>query len=131
MAVTGKNIIQEICREIDRAQIVCADITGLNPNVLFELGYAIARNKRIWPVLDTSMTESLKMFEQFKLLSPIGHAEYTNSDHIAQKFLKDRPYSDVEKTVFAHSIEPTLSKQDEEVLFYCKRPVLAVCSKCE
>src|ERR1700724_1502477 len=58
MAVTGKNIVQEICREINRAQIFCADITGLNPNVMFELGYAIARNRRIWPVLDASIAES-------------------------------------------------------------------------
>jgi hypothetical protein len=45
MSVTGKNIMQEICTEISRAQIFCGDITGLNPNVMFELGYAIARDK--------------------------------------------------------------------------------------
>lgn len=68
MAITGKNIIQEICSEINRSEIFCADITGLNPNVMFELGYAIARNRRTWPVLDTSITESRKLFDQFKML---------------------------------------------------------------
>jgi hypothetical protein len=120
MAITGKNIIKEICSEIDRSAIFCADITGLNPNVMFELGYAITRNKRIWPVLDTSITESRKLFDQFKLLSSTSYAEYTNSDHILQAFLRDSPYLDLEKTVFAQSIEPTLSKEDSEVVFYLK-----------
>jgi nucleoside 2-deoxyribosyltransferase len=52
MSVSGKNVIGEICREINSAQIFCADITGLNPNVMFELGYAIARDKRIWLVFE-------------------------------------------------------------------------------
>jgi len=120
MAITGKNIIQEICREINRSEIFCADITGLNPNVMFELGYAIARNKRIWPVLDTSITESRKLFDQFKLLSSTSYAEYTNSDQICQAFLRDSPYLDLEKTVFTQSIAPTLSKQGGEVLFYLR-----------
>ena len=87
---------------------------------MFELGYAIARNRRIWPVLDTSITESRKLFDQFKLLSTTSYAQYTNSDHICQAFLRDRPYLDLEKTVFTQSIEPTLSKQGGEVLFYLK-----------
>jgi hypothetical protein len=120
MTVTGKNIIQEICREIDRAKIFCAHLTGMNPNVMFELGYAIARNKRIWPVADTSITESKKLFEQFKILSTTGVASYTNSDQIFEAFQRERPYLDVEKTIFAESIEPTLSKQGGGVLFYVK-----------
>ena len=120
MTVTGKNIVQEICREIDRAKIFCVDLTGMNPNVMFELGYAIARNRRIWPVADTSITESRKLFEQFKILSTTGIASYTNSDQIFEAFQRERPYLDVEKTIFAESIEPTLSKQGGGVLFYVK-----------
>src|SRR6202795_2415081 len=120
MTITGKNIVQEICREIDRAKIFCADLTGLNPNVMFELGYAIARNRRIWPVTDPSITESKKLFEQFKMLSNTSCAPYTNSDQIFEAFLRDRPYLDVDKTIFAESIEPTLSKQGGGVLFYLK-----------
>jgi hypothetical protein len=59
-SVGGKIIIQEICREIEQADLFCADLTHLNPNVMFELGYAIAINKRIWLVLDTSITDSHK-----------------------------------------------------------------------
>lgn len=43
--VSGKFIMQEICKEIDKNDFFACDITCLNPNVLFELGYAIARKK--------------------------------------------------------------------------------------
>ena len=62
--VGGKIVIDVICREINEADIFCADLTGSNPNVMFELGYAIARKKRIWVILDTSIEESEKNFEQ-------------------------------------------------------------------
>ena len=46
--VGGKVIVDEICREIVQADLFCADLTHLNANVMFELGYAIAKNKRVW-----------------------------------------------------------------------------------
>jgi hypothetical protein len=39
LAVGGKYIITEICRAIDDSDLFIADLTGLNHNVLFELGY--------------------------------------------------------------------------------------------
>ncbi|HUV69102.1 MAG TPA: hypothetical protein VMW15_05525 [Terracidiphilus sp.] len=52
MRVGGKVIIGEICEAIDDADFLCADITGINPNVMFEIGYAIATDKRIWLIRD-------------------------------------------------------------------------------
>jgi hypothetical protein len=46
--VAGKVIIDELCREIDQGALFCADLTTLNANVMFELGYAIGKKKRIW-----------------------------------------------------------------------------------
>lgn len=54
LKVAGKLIIAEVCQAIDSAHVVIADVTTLNHNVLFELGYAIARKKQIWPILDPS-----------------------------------------------------------------------------
>lgn len=120
MSVTGKNIIQEICTEIAAAQVFCADLTGLNPNVMFELGYAIARDKRIWPILDTSFTESRRQFVDLGLLAATGFAQYTNSDDIANAFFRERPYLSLQETIFRQSIEPTLMSEGAETLFYLK-----------
>ena len=47
LAVGGRLMISVICNEIKDRDIFVADVTGLNPNVLFELGYAIALGKPI------------------------------------------------------------------------------------
>lgn len=119
--IGGKVIMQEICKEIDKAELFCADLTGINPNVMFELGYAIARNKRIWLILDPTLSESRNDFNQLKLLTTIGYAQYTNSDDIIKSFYKDKPHTDLEDTIFNQSIKPNLSPiQDGEILLYLK-----------
>jgi hypothetical protein len=42
LEIGGKYIVQEICEAIDDCDFFCADITTINPNVMFELGFAIA-----------------------------------------------------------------------------------------
>jgi len=120
MSVSGKNIIREICHEIDGAQVFCADITGLNSNVMFELGYAIARDKRIWLVFDTSFVELRRQFDQLQLLTTTGYVEYAGSHDIVDAFLRERPFADLDNTLFRKSIQPTLSSGEGDVLFYLK-----------
>jgi nucleoside 2-deoxyribosyltransferase len=40
-----EGILERIYRQIDIADIVVADMTGQNPNVFYEVGYAHAKNK--------------------------------------------------------------------------------------
>lgn len=42
-----RNILKNIVDGIDQADIVIADLTGLNPNVFYELGLAHAMNKKV------------------------------------------------------------------------------------
>lgn len=44
---TSSRIISNILGHIDRADYLLADLSGLNPNVLFEAGYAFGRRKRL------------------------------------------------------------------------------------
>ena len=97
--VGGKLVIQEICKEIDKVAIFCADLTGLNTNVMFELGYAIAKDKRIWVSIDKSFSQTKKEFDQLKILTTVGYADCSNSIQIYESFLKDAPYSDIENTI--------------------------------
>lgn len=115
-----KTIINEICLAIDSAQIFCADLTTLNPNVMFELGYAIGRNKRIWLIFDTSFTQQRADFDQLRLLTTTGYARYRSSDDIISAFHREEPYLDIEKTLFREVIEPVLSPVDEQLLLQLK-----------
>lgn len=47
---TNNFIEHDIMREIDNSDIVIADVTEPNPNVYFEMGYALGKNKKIIPI---------------------------------------------------------------------------------
>jgi len=110
LRVGGKYLVGEICTAIDDADFLCADITGMNPNVMFEIGYAIAIDKRIWLIRDDSYTDAKKEFDQIKILTTIGYSPYTNSNNIVKGFFHDRPHETLEETVWRLSIEPVLAK---------------------
>ena len=106
--IGGKFVIDTICNAIDEAELFLADLTGLNANVMFELGYAIACGKRIWLILDDTYIKEKDMFEQLKILTTVGYVSCCNSQDIVSGFYKDKPFADIENTIFRAPIEPIL-----------------------
>ncbi len=84
--VNGKLIIDEVTRAIDESDYFCADLTGFSDNVIFELGYAIAKNKFIFLILDHSHSESIRRYKEFSSLTTTGYHKYVNSSDILQAF---------------------------------------------
>jgi len=95
--VSGRIIVNEILEAIDKSHFVCADLSGLNLNVMFELGYAIARNKIIFPILDDSFPSNRTLLEQLGLLTTVGYTAYQNARQITVGFHKAQPYSGGER----------------------------------
>jgi len=120
-SVSGKIIIDVITRAIDGADLFIADLTGANPNVLFELGYAISKKKRVYLFLDTTYLDSKTMFEKLRILTTVGYTPYSNSNHIIDEFYKRQPWNDMQETIFSMSIEPNLNNNNEQSsLLYLK-----------
>ena len=90
LSIEGKVIFCAICEAIRNARCVATDITGLNFNVLFELGFAIGAGKAIWPLLESSEEE--RLYKAFDTLTTLGHSSYTNSKSIANKLSKKKPW---------------------------------------
>ena len=59
LSVMGKWVIDEILTTIDRSDIFACDVTRQNPNLLFELGFAIARGKRLWLSLNQTIDQAV------------------------------------------------------------------------
>lgn len=92
MSIAGKFIISEILKEIENSDFLCADLTGLNENVLFEIGFAIGKGKPIWLIQDTSIIDSHNRFKELNFLTTIGYSPYTNSSDIVNSFLNTKAY---------------------------------------
>ena len=108
---TGKFIIIEICKEIDSCSVFLCDLTALNNNVLFELGYAIARKKRIFSFLDTNIEKAKSDFDKFNLIATIGYSPYSNTRDIINALYREEPYNDLQNTVYSQAVEPIIKKQ--------------------
>jgi hypothetical protein len=92
----------------------------VNPNVMFELGFAVARNKRIWVVLESTRPAIKREYDQVRLLTGIGFCSYANSQDIVNRFFRDRPYDDLTGTVWGNHIQPLLKPRDSSSLVYLK-----------
>lgn len=107
LKISGQSVIGVICEEINKADIFLCDLTYLNSNVLFELGYAIAKNKRIVVFLDPSIEKAKFDYERFNL-STLGYLSYNNEKSMIEQFFKVKPYNNIDKTVLneiSHSIK--------------------------
>jgi len=121
--VSGKFVMSAICNGIEEKDLFICDLTYLNHNVLFELGFAIAKQKRVWLLHNPSIEDSVIDFNNFKLLTTLGHTSYANSKEIVAKFYDDEPYNDLENTVYREVIEPYIHQSTSEKLLFLKSAI--------
>ena len=93
--IGGKIVINEILNRIRSADLFLCDLTGLNSNVLFELGFAIGLRKRVWLTLDTTKAKSRDQVKSLDILNNFGYRAHTNPDDLTTQFLNDRPFEDI------------------------------------
>jgi hypothetical protein len=122
LQIGGRPILTEICDAISQRSLFIAELSVVNPNVLFELGFAIARKKRIWVLLDGTHAHARLDFQRFQLLSTLGYREYTNSNEILRWFYEDQPYASLEKTVHK-DIFDTPVRHPQSRLLYLKSEI--------
>ena len=91
LSTSGRLIINEILDQIDKSSLAVFDITELNHNVLFEIGYAIGSRQRLWLIRDGSYVAGERLWDKFALLAPVGHTRYINSEDILTAFQAERP----------------------------------------
>jgi len=87
LSIPGQIIFCKICKSLRSTQKVVADVTTLNPNVLFEIGYAIGLGKGIQPVRDRSYVRDEKVFEELGMLDTFGYTTFENSEDLAEQLI--------------------------------------------
>lgn len=120
LQVGGRLVIQRVLDAIDAAEMCVFDVTYPNENVLFEVGFAIARGKRVWLTLDSTTATASSAWKDLGILKPIGYIAYRNSADLLAKFVSDDPLSALQP-VYDDLIEPVLPELSEprQALLYC------------
>src|SRR5258708_16202820 len=80
--IPGRFIIEGILDNIQKAHFVVADITRLNFNVTFEVGYALGRGKRVVLVLDRAAEPETKDVMQLGIFDTLGYSQYSNAQEL-------------------------------------------------
>jgi Cdc6-like AAA superfamily ATPase len=109
--VTGKIIVDEVCAAIRDCDLFICDMTNLSMNVLFELGYAIMQDKRIWVTLNPTYPQAREDYKKLSFLSSLGCAYYQNSYELAEKFLRERPFVALKSTIYKEVIQYGMQTQ--------------------
>ncbi len=80
--IPGKFIADEVLDKIRNSNIIIADITYLNFNVTFEIGFSIGCGKIIYPIIDKSLSPQEKELNQLGIFDTIGYQSYSNSNEL-------------------------------------------------
>src|ERR1700730_11747511 len=89
--VAGGPLISPIHGKIDDSPFVVADITYLNLNVVYEIGFAIGRGKRAFLVKNKNIEGDSALIKAVGIFDTLGYREYDDYDD-----LKDRLAAHIE-----------------------------------
>ena len=92
--IPGRFIIDGILGRIEAAAFVVMDITRLNFNATFEVGYSIGCGKRVFLTLNSALTPQTKEISRLGIFDTLGYQIYVNSKELANHLNR------------VHSLEP-------------------------
>jgi hypothetical protein len=92
MRIIGFKLDDLIRDQIHDVEVLAADISYPNHNVLYEIGYAIAVGKPVIPTVNVAIEKSIERVQKIGLFDTIGWATYVNADELSSKL---RDWNDV------------------------------------
>ncbi len=116
MAISGQIIFCKVCQRQRFSEVIVADVSSLNFNVLFEIGYALGLGVPVIPIRDVSYIRDQKDFDELGLLDTFGYVDFENSEDLAKKL-----------PAAINAVKPVFSQQyslsQDQPLYVVKSPV--------
>ena len=119
LSSSGRLIPREVLNGIEEADYLCADLTTLSDNVFFEIGFAIAKNKAIWLILQDSNIGAKKRLEQLGLFNTIGHDTFKSEKDLVKIFYDNNIYEG-KKNIIDETIELKGAIRDNRPLLFLR-----------
>lgn len=115
MNPAGQVLFCKICATIRSAHALVADISTLNFNVMFEIGFAIGLGVPVMTIKDPTVDKDSRSWREIGLLDTLAFTAYTNSETL------DGALRDI------HNIQPLLSLPQaldrQQPVYYLKAPI--------
>jgi len=87
--ICGRFLVEPILEHIRDSDFFVADVTRLNFNVAFEIGYSIGRQKRAFLVRHSLVLDDAKVFPELGIFDTLGYSTYSNGAELS-KYISDR-----------------------------------------
>jgi len=110
----GKVIFCEICKTIFSSSCLVCDITTLNFNLLFEIGYLLGLSKTFIPIFDTSFGQNKQLLGKIGLLDTIRYRDFINSTNLVDIVEDGPPNLPIARTSKVDTFKP---------IYYLKTPL--------
>ncbi len=121
LSTAGKKLISGITQSIDQASIFACDLTYPNANVVFELGYAIGKFKRIWISLNTTIEDASKDYKRlYGGLLSAAYAGYENHNNLADAFISDAPWKSLDQALLGDHLRRQAPRPETPALLYTR-----------
>lgn len=86
--IPGQIVFCEICKTMRATGLVAADITTLNYNVLFEIGYCFGLGKPILPIRDTTYVRDDPQYKRLGLFDTLRYQDFQNSQELERAIVR-------------------------------------------
>jgi hypothetical protein len=80
--IAGHFIAGQVLNKIDDVKVFAADVTQLNFNVTYELGYALAKGKRVVLTRHKGLQPRSPLIAEVGIFDTLGYLDYQNSDEL-------------------------------------------------
>lgn len=108
LKIHGQIIFCTVCKAMRFADHVIADVTTLNFNLLFEIGFALGLGVPTIPIRDTTFVRDKTAFDKLGLLDTVGYVDFQNSSQLATRLSDRLPTSGIPSPVVETNFEAPL-----------------------
>ena len=85
--IAGRPLVAPIFTKIDKSCLIVADVTKLNFNVTYEIGYSIGHNRRVFLVRNSTVESDDDLARLVGIFDTLGYENYENSDQLTELLL--------------------------------------------
>lgn len=87
--ISGKALVSPILSNIDKSHFIVADITLLNMNVVYEIGFAIGRKKKVLLIRHHQTEGDARLAKEVGIFDTLGYSSYSDEDGLSSKLLSE------------------------------------------